>query len=48
MFNSKGKTMTHDEIRELYTRKLNMTLRELSQITGFSIPALKKILMERS
>ncbi len=40
--------MTHDEIRELYTRKLNMTLRELSQITGLSIPALKKILMEQS
>jgi len=48
MFNAKEKTMTHDEIRELYTRKLNMTLRELSQITGLSIPALKKILMEQS
>jgi hypothetical protein len=38
--------MTHDEIRELYDSNLNMTLKELSAITGLSIPALKKILME--
>lgn len=37
--------MTDDEIIELYDRKLNMTLAELSQISGRSIPELKKILM---
>jgi hypothetical protein len=39
------KTMTNEEIIDLYQRKLNMTLRELSQITGKSIPELKRILM---
>jgi hypothetical protein len=37
--------MTNEEIIDLYQRKLNMTLRELSQITGKSIPELKRILM---
>ena len=37
--------MTNQEIIDLYQRKLNMTLRELSQITGKTIPELKRILM---
>lgn len=41
----KGLTMTNQQIIDLYQRKLNMTLRELSQITGKSIPELKRILM---
>jgi len=41
-----SKTMTNEQIIELYQRKLNMTLAELSAITGKSIKELKKILME--
>jgi hypothetical protein len=37
--------MTNEQINELYNRKLNMTLAELSRITGKSIAELKKILM---
>jgi hypothetical protein len=37
--------MTNEQIRDLYGRKLNMTLRELSEITGKTIRELKKILM---
>ena len=40
-----SKTMTNEQIIELYQRKLNMTLAELSAITGKSIKELKKILM---
>jgi hypothetical protein len=36
--------MTEVQIRELYDSNLNMTLRELSRITGYTIPELKKIL----
>ena len=36
--------MTDQQIRELYDSNLNMTLRELSRITGRSIPDLKKLL----
>jgi hypothetical protein len=42
---NEGKIMTHDEIRELYDQNLNMTLKELSQITGLSVAKLKTILM---
>lgn len=38
--------MTNEEIVELYMRKLNMTLKELSLITGKPIKQLKRILME--
>jgi len=41
-----SKTMTNEQIIELYQRKLNMTLAELSAITGKSIKELKKILLE--
>jgi hypothetical protein len=37
--------MTYDQIRELYDQNLNMTLKELSQITGLTINKLKIILM---
>lgn len=38
--------MTHDEIRHYYDTHLNMTLAELSRMTGLSIPELKKIIMQ--
>lgn len=38
--------MTEQEIIEFYDQNLNMTLHELSQITGWDIKALKKLLME--
>ena len=37
--------MTNKQIRELYDNNPNMTLRELSRITGLSILDLKLILM---
>ena len=37
--------MTNQQIKELYDNNPNMTLRELSQITGLSILDLKLILM---
>lgn len=36
--------MSHDEIRALYDSKLNMTLKELSAITGLSTQELFFIL----
>jgi predicted HTH domain antitoxin len=43
---NQGEKMTNEQIIELYQRKLNMTLAELSAITGKSIKELKKILLE--
>lgn len=37
--------MTNEEIKELYDNNWNMTLAQLSVITGLSIPQLKAILM---
>ena len=37
--------MTHQEIRDYYDSHLNLTLAELSRMTGYTIPQLKKILM---
>lgn len=37
--------MNPEQIREYYDRRPNLTLAELSRITGLSIPQLKKILM---
>lgn len=37
--------MTPTEICEYYDSHPNLTLRELSSITGLSVPALKAILM---
>ena len=38
--------MTNEEIIDLYMCKLNMTLKELSLITGKPIKELKRILMQ--
>jgi hypothetical protein len=46
MVNYKGnKTMSNDQIIELFDTNLNMTMAELSRITGKTIPELKTILM---
>jgi len=45
-FNLIDKNLTNDQIRELYDLHLNMTLQELSNLTGLSINALKKIILE--
>lgn len=37
--------MTNEEINHYYDTHLNLTLAELSRITGKTIPELKKILM---
>lgn len=37
--------MTHEQIREFYDSHPNLTLAELSRITGLSVPILKQILM---
>ena len=44
-FNLIDKALTNDQIRELYDSHLNMTLKELSNLTGLSIQELKKIIL---
>ena len=44
-FNLIDKALTNDQIRELFDSHLNMTFQELSNLTGLSIPALKKIIL---
>ena len=44
-FNLIDKALTNDQIRKLYDSHLNMTLKELSNLTGLSIQALKKIIL---
>ena len=44
-FNLIDKKLTNDQIRDLYDSHLNMTLQELSNLTGLSINALKKIIL---
>lgn len=34
-----------EDIKRIYDNNPNMTLRELSNLTGFAVPFLKKILM---
>ena len=41
----RGEIMTHEHIREIYDRNPNLTLKELSRITGLTINKLKTILM---
>jgi hypothetical protein len=41
----RGEIMTHEHIREIYDRNPNLTLKELSRITGLNINKLKTILM---
>lgn len=38
--------MTHQEIRDIYDTHPNMTLRQLSGITGYEVWELKRILMQ--
>lgn len=37
--------MTHDEIRDYYDSHPDLTLAELSRITGLTVKELKRILM---
>lgn len=37
---------TEQEIREMFDNNPNMTMAELSRITGLSVQELKKVLME--
>ena len=37
--------LTLDDIKRIYDNNPNMTLRELSNLTGYAIPFLKKLLM---
>jgi hypothetical protein len=38
--------LSDDEIKRIYDNNPNMTLKELSNLTGYAIPYLKKILLE--
>jgi hypothetical protein len=38
--------LSYDDIKKIYDNNPNMTLKELSNLTGFAIPFLKKILLE--
>ena len=44
-FNLIDKKLSNEQIRELFDSHLNMTLKELSNLTGLSIAALKKIIL---
>ena len=44
-FNLIDKALTNAQIKHLYDSHLNMTLKELSNLTGLSIAALKKIVL---
>ena len=37
--------LTLDDIKRIYDSNPNMTLRELSNLTGLAVPFLKKLLM---
>jgi hypothetical protein len=37
--------LTFEDIKRIYDNNPNMTLKELSNLTGFAVPFLKKILM---
>jgi hypothetical protein len=38
--------LSYDDIKKIYDNNPNMTLKELSNLTGYAIPFLKKILLE--
>jgi hypothetical protein len=38
--------LSDDDIKRIYDNNPNMTLKELSNLTGYAIPYLKKILLE--
>jgi len=37
--------LTHEDIKRIYDNNPNMTLRELSNITGYAVPFIKKLLL---
>lgn len=39
--------LTHDGIKRIYDQNPNMTLTELSNLTGYAVPFLKKLLLEQ-
>lgn len=39
--------LSYDEIRNIYDNNPNLTLKDLSNLTGYAIPFLKIILMEK-
>jgi hypothetical protein len=39
--------LSYDEIKSIYDNNPNMTLRELSNLTGYAIPFLKTLLMRK-
>jgi len=40
--------LSFDDIKRIYDNNPNMTLRELSNLTGYAIPFLKNLLLENS
>jgi hypothetical protein len=38
--------LSFEDIKRIYDNNPNLTLKELSNLTGFAIPFLKKILLE--
>jgi len=38
--------LSFEDIKRIYDSNPNMTLRELSNLTGYAVPFLKKILLE--
>ena len=38
--------LSFEDIKKIYDNNPNMTLKELSNLTGFAIPFLKKILLD--
>jgi hypothetical protein len=39
--------LSFEEIKRIYDNNPNMTLKELSNLTGYAIPFLKKLLLEK-
>ena len=39
--------LSFEDIKRIYDNNPNMTLKELSNLTGFAIPFLKKILLDK-
>ena len=40
--------LSFEDIKRIYDNNPNMTLRELSNLTGYAIPFLKNLLLENS
>lgn len=38
--------LSFEDIKRIYDQNPNLTLKELSNLTGFAVPFLKKILLE--